>query len=165
MTWDFHNLFRRHSGELWRFLRRRGVSDDIAADLTQDTFVRLLSATPADQSDNARAYLFRISNNLLIDYQRRQLTSPFDDATDETLAAIADPAPSAETAIYDRQRLAVVAAALAELPERSRNAFLLHRLAGKTLAEIGPEVGLSTTQTWTVIRDAYRHIRSRMRDI
>lgn len=165
MTWDFHNIFKRHSGELSRFLRRRGVSDDIAADLTQDAFVRLLSATPTDQSDNARAYLFQISRNLLIDHQRRQRSAPFDYATEETLATVPDPMPSTETAIYDRQRLAIVAAALAELPERSRKAFLLHRLAEKTLAEIGPEVGLSTTQTWTLIRDAYRHIRSRLRDV
>jgi RNA polymerase sigma factor (sigma-70 family) len=146
-------------------MRRRGVSEDIAADLTQDAFVRLLCATPADQSDNARAYLFRISRNLLVDHQRRQRAAPFDPASDETVGAVADTIPSAETAIYDRQRLAIVAAALTELPDRSRKAFLLHRLAGKTLTEIGPEVGLSTTQTWSVIRDAYRHIRSRLRDI
>ena len=165
MTWDLQSLFRLHAGELARFLRRRGASEDMAADLTQDTFLRLLSAKPAEQSENARAYLFRISRNLLIDHQRRLRAAPFQEAGEETVLGVADPLPSAETAIYDRQRLAIVAAALAELPERKRKAFLLHRLAERTLAEIGPEVGLSTTQTWTVIRDAYRHIRRRLKDV
>lgn len=165
MAWDFQNLFRLHAGELVRFLRRRGVSEDTAADLTQDAFVRLLVANPLSDNDNARAYLFRISRNLLIDHQRRQRVAPFQEVADEAVIAVADARPSAETVIYDQQRLAIVAAALAELPERSRKAFLLHRLAERTLTEIGPEVGLSTTQTWTVIRDAYRHIRHRLKDV
>ena len=165
MAWDLQKLFRLHAGEMIRFLRRRGACEETAADLTQDAFLRLLAANPASQGENARAYLFQISRNLLVDHRRRQQAAPFEDASEETVLATADPAPSAETMVYDRQRLAVVAAALAELPDRSRRAFLLHRLDERTLAEIGSEIGLSTTQTWTVIRDAYRHIRQRLRDI
>jgi RNA polymerase sigma-70 factor (ECF subfamily) len=49
-------------------------------------------------------------------------------------------------------------AALAELPERTRKAFELHRLDERTISDIAQELGLSTTRTWTLIREAYRHI-------
>lgn len=45
------------------------------------------------------------------------------DLGEEAIAQLADPAPSAETVIYDRQRLKLVELALGELPERTRIAF------------------------------------------
>jgi RNA polymerase sigma-70 factor (ECF subfamily) len=166
VTWDPHTLFRRHSKELVRFLRRRGLSAETAADLAQDTFVRLLTAQPqgSGSPSNPKAYLFQISRNLSLDFLRRQRLVPMVDIADDALAAIADPMPSPETQVYDRQRLALSAAALAELPERTRRAFEMHRLGDMTLAETGRRLGLSTTQTWALIRDAYLHIHARLHD-
>lgn len=164
MGWDLATLFRRHSHEITRFLRGRGLSEDAAADLTQDAFVRALSLRERDV-DNPRAFLFTVSRNLLVDHKRRERAAPIDDLPEEALLCVADPAPSAETVLYDRQRLLITEAALAELPERTRRAFQLHRFEGLTIAEAAPQVGLSTTQTWALIRDAFRHIRARLRDV
>ena len=164
MTWDPQTLFRRHSQELVRFLRGRGLTAETAADLAQDTFIRLLTAhrQPAGPQDNPRAYLFQVSRNLSIDFMRRERLVTLADLGEDEMAAIADPSPSPETIVYDRQRLELSAAALAELPERTRRAFELHRLSDMTLAEVGRELGLSTSQTWALIRSAYRHIHSRL---
>src|SRR5690606_36917825 len=58
MAWDFQALFRKHAQELDRFLRRRGHNVETAADLTQDTFLRMMTATPQGQANNPRAYLY-----------------------------------------------------------------------------------------------------------
>jgi RNA polymerase sigma-70 factor (ECF subfamily) len=166
MTWDIQELFRQYAAEITRSLRRRGHSVETAADLTQDAFVRLLGAAqrrPAE-ADNPRAYLHQVARNLAVDLQRRERLMPRSELSEIALNAIADPSPSAETVVYDRQRLAIVELALAELPERTRHAFELHRLGEKTLAEVGVEIGLSTTRTWGLIREAYRHIRARLHD-
>lgn len=165
MVWDIQKLFKRHAKELTRSLRRRGLAEDTAADITQDAFLRMLTATPLGKEDNPRAYLFQVSRNLVIDHERRQRGVPIDEVSEETFQSVADPTPSAETALYDKQRLLMSEAALAELPERTRRAFTLHRHEGMTIAEVAPQVGLSTTQTWALIRDAYRHIRGRLRDV
>jgi RNA polymerase sigma-70 factor (ECF subfamily) len=34
----------------------------------------------------------------------------------------------------------------------------MHRLGGCTLAEVAATLGLSTTRTWGLIREAYRHL-------
>ncbi len=162
MRWDLSRLFDRHGPEINRFLRRRGHNADVAADLTQDAFARLLTATPEGPLDNPRAYLHQVARNLSIDFNRRERRFVRADVTDEEFLAIADPHPLQEQQIYDRQRLAIVDRALGELPERTRLAFEAHRLGEKTIAEIAAEIGLSQTRTWTLIRDAYRHLRAHL---
>lgn len=164
MSWDLHHLFVRHARDINRFLRRRGHTAETAADLTQDTFVRVLTAQPGETAlkHNPAAYLFRVSRNLSIDHTRRERLLRRIDLPEEDFAAIADPAPTAETVVYDRQRLALTQAALAELPERTRRAFELHRLGEMTIAQVADRLGLSTSRGWALIRDAYEHIDARL---
>jgi len=162
LPWDLHKLFQRHTGELIRFLTRRGHSRETAADLTQDAFVRLLTAEPSGSSANPRAYLFAITRNLSIDLVRRERLLPHVDLSDELVGRIVDPSPLQEVIVYDKQRLAATQRAIAELPERMQQAFVLHRLDELTITEVAGRVGLSTTRTWVLIRDAYKHIRARL---
>jgi RNA polymerase sigma-70 factor, ECF subfamily len=165
VAFDVQELFRRHSQELKRFLRRRGHSAETAADITQDTFLRVLASPPAEvcSNHNPRAYLYQVSRNLSVNHQRRESliqTTDLDDAV-----KVADPAPSAETVVYSRQCLAQTRQALAELPERTRMAFEMHRLGERTIQEVAAELNLSIGRTWELIREAYRHLLTRVDDI
>ncbi len=122
----------------------------------------MTSATPGDSVANPRAFLFQVSRNLCTDFERRQKFLPLADLTDQAFATIADQSPTAETAVYDRQRLAISAAALDELPERTRRAFELHRMEELTVNEVAKELGLSATRTWSLIKEAYLHVRARL---
>lgn len=166
MSWDIHTLFRRHARDIVQSLRRRGISEETAADLTQDTFVRVLTSPPAANasSHNPVGYLFRVARNLGIDHQRRERLLVRVDLAPEDFAAIADPSPSPEAIAYDRQRLALTQAALAELPERTRRAFELHRMDEMTIAAVAAELGLSVSRVWTLIRTAYEHVDARLTD-
>jgi len=66
-------VFRENYQELLRFLTRRTGDAERAADLAQDTFVRL-SAMPAGNVDieNPRAFVYRVAGNLAIDAMRRE---------------------------------------------------------------------------------------------
>lgn len=160
MSWDLQKLFRSHAGEIVRALRRRGLSAETAADITQEAFLRVLALGPQEGSaiHNPKAYLHQVSRNLSINHQRRERLVTMVELDDAMAERIVDPAPNAETIVYDRQRLKRTEAALSELPERTRTAFVLHRLGEHTITEVAKSIGLSTTRTWTLIRDAYRHI-------
>lgn len=160
MSWDVQNLFRRYAKEITRALRRRGLNEETAADITQDTFLRVLASPPphGTANHNPRAYLHQVSRNLSINHIQRGRRSAMVEIDDDALLQIPDPTPSPEHVLYDRQRLRQVEAALAELPERTRIAFERHRLGDQTIALIGQELGLSTTRTWALIREAYRHV-------
>lgn len=167
MAWDLQKLFRRHSGEIARSLRHRGLSEETAADLTQDTFLRILISPPGESAaaHNPAAYLFRVARNLGVDYLRRERLLPRADLLPDDFATIVDSSPSPEATVYDRQRLALTAAALSELPERTRRAFEMHRLDEMTIAAIAAELELSISRTWSLIRDAYEHVGARLAGI
>lgn len=164
MSWDIHTLFRHHAKGIAKSLRRRGMDSETAADITQDTFLKVLTSPPsrAAKSHNPKAYLYRAARNLGIDHNRHERLLVRVELSDEDFAAIADPSPSAETIVYDRQKLRLVEAALAELPRRVREAFELHRMGELTIVEVGKQLGMSTTRTWVLIRDAYEHIEDRL---
>lgn len=162
--WDIQSLFRKHARDIALSLRRRGINEEAAADLTQDTFVRVLMLSPAQSSAvrNPAGYLFRIARNLGTDHQRRNRLVVFSETTRLDFAAIIDPAPSQETVVYQRQRLALTRAALAELPDRTRRAFEMHRINEMTIAAVAAELDLSVSRVWSLIQDAYEHIDARL---
>jgi RNA polymerase sigma-70 factor (ECF subfamily) len=112
--------------------------------------------------NNPAAYLFRVARNLSIDHLRRERLLNRVDLCPDGFAAILDPSPSQEVVVYDRQKLALTAAALAELPEKTRRAFELHRMEEMTVAEVAAELGLSRSRVWALVRDAYEHIDLRL---
>ncbi len=180
VSWDIQTLFRSHAQRVTRSLTRRGVAMDVAEDLTQDVFLRLLDQNrdqdraierrapsvamqPAPARDPA-PLLLRIARNLMIDQWRREKALPRVHLAPGELEAVADSSPLAEQRVYDRQRLELTAKALSELPARTSRAFEMHRIEGRTIAEVSAELGISTTRGWTLIQDAYRHIRQTLQD-
>lgn len=164
MTWDIQNLFRNHAGGIVRSLRRRGLCEETAADLTQDTFVRVIAAQPGKSAGNhnPKAYLYQAARNLGVNHQRREALVEMVHLESDEAANLADPAPSPERIVYSRQCLAQTYEALGELPERTRLAFEMHRLGERTIAEVAEELGISTTRAWSLIREAYRHLIGRV---
>jgi RNA polymerase sigma factor (sigma-70 family) len=164
LSWDVQELFRRHAKGMARFLHRRGINKETAVDLTQDTFLRVIATPPRDgmQNHNPKAYLYQAARNLSINHQKREALIEITSLDDEEAVKLADPAPSAERIVYSKQCLVQTHQALSELPERTRLAFEMHRLGERTIAEIGEELGISTTRAWTLIRDAYRHLVGRV---
>lgn len=139
---DIAALFRLHHKELQGYLRRRGASPELAADLTQEAFLRLLNAEAEASVKNAQAYLFRTAANLSVDWARRQRFLPMAHDPDTALASVIDETPSAERLVISRQEIAILEAALNELPAAVRYVFFA-RLDGMTFAAIGRKLGIS----------------------
>ena len=142
MATDIAALFRMHQKELQGFLRRRGASPELAADLTQEAFLRLLTAQAEASVKNAPAYLFRTAANLSIDWARRQRVLPMAPDPETALALVADETPSVERLVISRQEIAVLQTALDALPSAVRFIFFA-RLDGMTFAEIGRRLKIS----------------------
>lgn len=66
-------LFAEHKKALEAFVARRTGNSQVAADLTQESFLRL-ARLPADKKiDNLPAFLFTIASNLIRDHQRQAI--------------------------------------------------------------------------------------------
>lgn len=134
---DIQLLYVEHHSWLQGWLcRRMGCRSD-AADLAQDTFVRMFrSSASALQPDlhQPRAYLATIARRLMLNFYRRR---SLEEAWLQTLEQLPDQfAPSAEEQCLIREALQAVDTLLQGLPPLVRRAFLLSQLEGHTYAEI-----------------------------
>lgn len=148
---DHHHiaaLYTDHHGWLQGWLRRKLGHAGDAADLAQDTFVRLLDApdaTPEKQGGwqlrEPRAYLTLIAKRLLANlYRRRSL----EQAYLEALAQLAETmAASPEDQAIILETLQQVDAMLDGLKPPVRAAFVLAQLEGLGYAEIATRLRLS----------------------
>lgn len=136
LTAHFPAMYR----DLVRFIARRTGNDDDARDLAHDTWLRLAEherhvdhAAPS----NARAYLFTVAHHLALDHLRRGRLA-------RGHAPIPSPAePDVAERVMYRQAVLAVEAALQDLPARTREVFLQHRLMGVGQAELAERHGLS----------------------
>lgn len=73
-------MLERHHRELLNFLSRQVGDRDTAADLAQESFVRVLAAQSSGQAVlDMRALLYRTARNLVIDQHRRNQVRRHDD--------------------------------------------------------------------------------------
>lgn len=156
--------FRDNYPDLLRFLTRRTGDAGRAADVAQDTYIRLAALPPANQDiENPRAFVYRVAGNLAIDTMRREGRLARNVTFLDEGLEISDPAPSAEAGVIARERLKLVEAALDELPEKLRLALLYSRVEGMTFAEIAGRLGVSESMVAKYIAQALKHCRDRLR--
>lgn len=156
--------FQEHYDDLLRFLTRRLGDLGRAADVAQDTYLRLAKAQDPDiEVRDARAFIFRVAGNLAIDTMRRdrRLASMVTDAA--TGERVPDPTPSSEAHLLSRERLMQLDQALAQLAPKARLALLYNRVEGLTHAQIAARLGVSESMVAKYIAQALRHCRDRLR--
>lgn len=128
---------------LRRFFQRRVPSDEVE-DLVQDVFVSLQARKTDAPIENSEAYLFTIARNVLSRHWQRNVLRTVDDAAGET-EYVRDTAPLQDQQMLDRESLGKALQAIGNMPERTRNIFLMHRFEDMTYAAIARHVGVSTS--------------------
>ena len=156
------NLYREHHGWLQGWLQRRLGCSHQAADLAQDTFLRLLCApdhTPEKQATwqlrDARAYLTVVAKRLMVNLHRRR---SLEAAWLEALALVPEAfAPSPEQRLLILETLNELDALLDALPPKVRSAFLLAQLEGLGYAEIAARLDVSERSVKRYMVQAMAH--------
>jgi RNA polymerase sigma-70 factor, ECF subfamily len=145
---DFEATFQRVYPQLFRYLHRLTGSEDLAEDVAQESFVRLLSR-PMPEED-ARRWLFRVATNLVRDAGRAARTR-------ERLApgvpGISSVGPLPDEELERAETIRTVRAALDALSERDRT-MLLMREEGFRYEEIAEVAGVATTSVGTLLARA-----------
>ena len=145
-------VYAAERGALLRFLRARCADRLDAEDLLQDLWLKL-DSVPAGPIGNARAYLFRMANNLVLDRRRGQHRAMQRDhawlGEEQGSVAPADPAMVADQAQTVSEQITVVQEAvilywaIEGLPPGARRALHLFRFEGHGQAEVARIMGIS----------------------
>lgn len=122
-----------------------------AEDVAQETLLRLWRIAPEWRQGETKVttWAYRVATNLCIDRQRsrgRKRQVALDDAPE-----VADGSVGAEGRLQEAGRMAALEAALAELPDRQRQAVVLRHLEGMTNPEIAAimEIGVEAVESLT----------------
>ncbi|WP_192561120.1 sigma-70 family RNA polymerase sigma factor [Pseudomonas gozinkensis] len=153
---SLHDLYRDHRGWLENWLRRRMGNAWDAADLSQDTFLRVLGNSQAlvDMRE-PRAYLLTVGKRLLSNfYTRRSLEQAYLNA----LAQLPeDCVPSPEQRWILLETLQALDELLDGLPRPVRRAFLWSQLEGLGYREIAERLQVSERTIKRYMAQAYEH--------
>lgn len=150
-------LITRYHGPLLRFLYRMTNDDQIAEDIVQDTFVRLMTYE-GKAPGRFRPWTFAIARNLTYDIfrsasYRREASVEMGDR--EWTPA---PGPSVEATAARHADRAAVVAALQQLRPHHREVLVLrfyHDLSLREIAEIiGSPVGTVKSRLYHALREA-----------
>jgi len=161
----FARLVGRHRQRLGAVVTRMTGQAAAAEDIVQETFVRAWVQAPGwrAQQDGGTArfgtWLTRIALNLAIDRARRVAPLPLD--------AIAEPAasePDGEALLLRHERTALLARAVAELPDRQRAAIALTYDDGLPNTEAAAALGTSVGAFELLLVRARRTLRLALQD-
>lgn len=147
--------------DLVRHVARRfgGLSD--AEDVIQDTYFRLQKIPPETDIRNPRSYLFRIADNVAVDHLRSRQARNGRLTVEVPLELPSDEASIERTVDY-RQRLKALERAVAELPPRQREVFLMHKFDGLSHSEIAVELGITRSAVEKLIMKSLASLRDRL---
>lgn len=133
------------NGRLRRFVRRRVGSREDAEDVIQEAYLRVLRYSDEHKIDSEERLLFSAARNLAVDSMRRRRTREKIAADYATLEWESQSWPAADDELYIWQCLNIVEAAVALLPQRCREVFLLHRVHDLSYRQIAAHCGISVS--------------------
>ena len=152
-------LLTEMRSELTRFMLARKCDPAEVEDLLQDLYLKLSSIRTGPVS-NPRAYLFRMSNNLLHDHRRGRTREQHRDdhwARNRFGHDLErDPEPSPEQTAIDRDELRRVEQVLAGMPPRTAEILRMYRVEGQSQKAIASCLEISLSAVEKHLQRAYR---------
>lgn len=138
-------LYHSHYDWLRGWLRGKLGCAHEAADVAQDTFIRIIASRDAlfGVQQQPRAYLTTTAKNLLIDRARRKVLRDAYLAELTQLAESLGGQPAPDETMMALQALEQIAMALERVSARAREAFMLHYLDDRPQAEVAERLGVS----------------------
>jgi RNA polymerase sigma factor (sigma-70 family) len=151
-------LARRYYAPLASFFRKRTRNASEVQDLVQQVFLRLARSRDVGELRNPEGYIFQTAANTLRDHYRRAAVRHRFLAQEMASPSAADSDFSAERVILGKESLARLAAALHQLPERTRDVLMLRCFEGLKNAEIADLQRISVRSVEKHMAKALAHL-------
>jgi len=151
---DFEAAFQDHQAPLFRYVHRLVGDSDLASDVVQESFFRLLSNPLPDE--DVRRWLFTVATNLVRDDARMRVRRQrllVEQYGSSDLAG--DPIEVPDQATIRKERISAARAALEQLSERDRQ-MLLMREEGFRYSEIAKVIDVAPGSVGTLLARALR---------
>jgi RNA polymerase sigma-70 factor (ECF subfamily) len=163
----FEILYARHKGPLYRYLQRLCRDRDVANDLFQEVWSKVIASRERyEVRAQFNTFLFRIAHNCAVDYFRR--TGKLGPSHTADVAELEEVLPGndaerPETQLSEAQVKAAFKQALDDLPAEQRDVFVLYEESGLSLEEIGKVTGVAMETAKSRLRYAIGKLRAALK--
>jgi RNA polymerase sigma factor (sigma-70 family) len=131
-----------HERAIRAWLYRRAYNIDVD-DVIQEMYAKLAALETTDNIRSPRQYAARTAYSIIANQRRRSRVVPISSVGDLDELGLFSPDASPESQLEIRDELQELQTALAELPERCRQAFLMRRAEGLSQKEVAARLGVS----------------------
>ena len=159
---DFEVFFRENFPSVYAFMKRYTGDDELAADLAQETFIRVYERRDEIVSvDYGKAFLYTVARHLYWNHCKHQRAkenyfAQLDESNVDDYDFLQE--------VTRQETMRMLYVAIDQLPPQTRNVILLN-LEGKTNPEVAEELGISVNTVKTIKLRAYRVLRERLKGI
>lgn len=141
-----------------KFLVSRFRDTEDAAEIAQETWLRIHRLDNPEALKNPRAFLFQTASNIAIDRSRHAAVAK--KYLEQSISLnYREDRPTVENGVAAAEALQLIKISLGSLPHKCRDAFLLHRGRDMSYPEIAVQLGVSTSMVEKYIIRALKHLR------
>lgn len=148
--WFLRNILP-HEPALRGWLSRSAPPGVDPGDVIQEAYTILAELESVDGILHPRAYLFQVARSVIVRHVRRARIVPIHTVDDLERLEHPDDAASPEQHTIDRDELRRLAHAIAAMPLKTREAFVLRRVKGLSQREIAARMRISENTVETHI--------------
>ncbi len=157
-------LIKRHQSKIYGFIYSKVGDRDIAEDIFQDTFIKVIRTLKSDSYNEEGKFLpwvMRISHNLVVDYFRNNKKMPVKRDTDEysVFSIMTDDSPNIERQLIDFQIEKDLKKVINELPEDQKEVLMMRIYQDLSFKEISELTGVSINTALGRMRYALLNLR------
>jgi RNA polymerase sigma-70 factor (ECF subfamily) len=159
---DLATVFVDNRQQLSAIARKIVGVQDVAEDILQDAYIRLVKGVCARKVDKPFNYCCQVVRNIAIDHcRKKKVEAGYREHNNQEVAIIsASSGLNIETSMAECQLLDAVIKVIERLPERTKKVFELHRFSGLTQRQIAEQVGCSAALVNIMIKEAMTAIAS-----
>ena len=154
----FSKIYDRYIDKIYRFIFLKVNSQEIAQDLTSETFLRgWESFKNGNKIENPQAFLYRIARNLVTDYYREKGKAKI---VSVEYVKITDPQTNLEEKALARSDLETIRQALANLKEDYQNVIIWHYLDDLPIQEVAKLLDRTEEATRVLLSRALKALKN-----
>lgn len=166
-TASFELLFRTFRPRLCAYAERYVACPDTAEEVVEEVFLRVWMQRKFENGGcgSPKRYLYMAVRNQalkVLDHERVVQRWRESARSQDHLPGMSQPPTAADERLHADQLAAALQQAIDRLPERCRQAYVLHRLQGSSQAEIAAIMGISVRTVETQLARATRALRQQL---
>jgi len=158
----FSKIYDQYINKIYRFVFLKVNSQEVAQDLTSETFLRTWEKFSQDKGNpikNPQAFLYRTARNLVIDHYREKGKAQVVSAE---LNPIVDPRQNLEEEAMLTSNVNTIRIALTDLKEDYQNVIIWHYLDDLPIWEVAKMLDRTEGATRVLLHRALNALRQRL---